>query len=509
MIETSRPWRRLQWFPRGALTAVVVVVVAGGLWLGLTSGTADQGASTIAQPSVSGPGSSGGPASAAASATVASSGASRKREFQRIDGFGSSERTFGDPHVFEPDGVPPMSVAQQDAVLTALYVDLGLTRVRPAQPDTTAGPPPGGIEIADDNADPSAVDRAKFNFEGKRLDDHASLLARAKSRGATVAWNSPLNREAWMGVSPGTDDAAEYAEWLLTQVKRFDERGGRLKYISIANEPSFARNTMSGEFMRDVIKKLGPRLEAERLLVPFVIPDDVRSSDGAAKAATILADRSARRYVGALATHLYDEPLENLAAMRALARRYDLPLWMSEFTLDAMGSMRPRGSSAATPLDWALLMHELLATYDVSAVDYLWGYFGGAKANQTTLITLKGDQSGYDGFSRNKVYYYFGQYSRFVRPGARRVLVTSRGDPVKATAYRRDRTRTIVAINPGDGEATTTMTVPALAGVRRLTQTRTSATEHWAKPRAVSVKGTRVTVTLAPQSVTTLSGPAR
>lgn len=430
--------------------------------------------------------------------------------FQRIDGFGSSARSFSDPHVFDVQGAAPkMSEAQQNAVLDELYVQLGLTRIRPVQPDTAAGPPPVGIETANDNSNPLATDLTAFNFEGRRLDEHTPVVARAKQRGATVAWISPLNREPWMGVSAGTDDVGEYAEWLLAQVRRFSQRGARLDYISVANEPSYSRNTMSGEFIRDVIKSLGPRLKAEGLLVPFVVPDDVRASAGAAQARIVLADPGARRYVGALATHLYDEPLAKLAALRSLAQRYGLPLWMTEFAVGAMASMRPRGSAAPRPVDWALLMHDLLATYDLSAVDYFWGYIGASDAAQGSLIQLNHDGKTYRGFTRTKLFYYFGQYSRFVRPGALRAEMTSTNDRIRASAYCGGRTRTIVAINPGSTAATTTLTAPGLVGVGRLTQTRTGPTEDWATPPAVSVAGRSATVTLPPQSVTTLNGTAR
>ena len=443
-------------------------------------------------------------------AAPASRSTSTASAFQRIQGFGSSSRAFTDPHVFDVQGpAPRMTVAQRGAVLDALYRELGLTRIRPVQPDTAPGPPPVGIEVANDNSNPSVTDPTRFNFGGRRLDDHAAVVAGAKARGASVAWISPLNRDAWMGVAPGTNDVAEYAEWLLAQVRRFRSRGARLDYLSVANEPSYSRNQMSGEFVRDVIKNLGPRLKAEGLLVPFVVPDDVRPSSAAAQASVVLADPVARRYVGALATHLYGEPLETVAAVRSLAQRYKLPLWMSEFALDVMDQIRPRGAPAATPLDWALLMHELLARYDVSAIDYFWGYIGSEGASGSSLLRLEHDGKTYRGFTRTKVFYYVGQYSRFVRPGARRVALTSSNSTVRATAYFRGGTRTIVAINPGAVAATTTFRTAQLAGVRRLNRTRTSGSENWARPSPVWVRGRSVTVTLPPQSVTTLTGTTR
>ena len=304
-----------------------------------------------------------------------------------------------------------------------------------------------------------------------------------------------------MGVATSTD-VAEYAEWLLAQVRRFTQQGAPLDYISVANEPSYSRNAMSGEFIRDVIKNLGPRLKAEGLLVPFVIPDDVRSTRGAAKAATVLADPVARQYVGALAIHLYDEPVSRVTFMSTLAARYDLPLWMTEFSIAAMGTAGLGGE----PIDWTMLMHELLVSYDVAAIDYFWGFIGAGAGS--TLIKLNHNGTTYSGFTREKVYYYFGQYSRFVRPGARRVSVSTSDDRIRISAYYRDDTRVLVAINPGDSSVTTRLTAPDLVGVSSMKPTRTSGTENWAALAPVDVSASGLTATLPARSVTTFSGTA-
>lgn len=46
-----------------------------------------------------------------------------------------------------------------------------------------------------------------------------------------------------------------------------------------------------------------------------------------------MADPAAGSFVGALATHLYDEPITNVSQMKALTGQYVLPLWMTETSL--------------------------------------------------------------------------------------------------------------------------------------------------------------------------------
>lgn len=83
--------------------------------------------------------------------------------FQRMEGFGTSSRVFDDPHTFntlDPATMRARTVlttAQQDAVLDRLYVDLGLTRVHPVNPEVglLTGVNYLGIEPVNDNADPN------------------------------------------------------------------------------------------------------------------------------------------------------------------------------------------------------------------------------------------------------------------------------------------------------------------------------------------------------------------
>lgn len=421
--------------------------------------------------------------------------------YQTMDGFGSSERVFDDPHLFNNfnpatgRALTVMSSAQQDQVLDRLYADLKLTRVRPASPDTATG---AGIEPVNDNNDPNVTDLSKFNFAWKNLDSHVDYIVRAQQRGVTTSFLSPLSRESWMGTTTA-NDVAEYSEWLFAQVKRASDRGVTFPYLSVANEPSYSRNTMSGAFLRDVIKDLGPRLRAAGFNTKFVTPDDVRSSDAAVKAQIILADPGARQYVGALATHLYDEPVINVAQMTTLAQQYQLPLWMTEFTMGAMGTT----GRSQDPFAWASLMQELISDYNVSAVDYLWGYFGEWEGNATTLISLNNTGATYDGYTLNKTYYTTGQFSRFIAPGAVRIKADS-GDPgVETTAYLSDGKLVLVAINSDHANKNISFELNGLPIGLQFTPVRTSALENWAALSPIPTTGSNITTNLLANSITT------
>jgi O-glycosyl hydrolase len=161
------------------------------------------------------------------------------------------------------------------------------------------------------------------------------------------------------------------------------------------------------------------------------------------------------------------------------------------------------------PLDWALLMHDLLATYDISAIDYMWGYFGEYDRGAASLMNLDNNGATYHGYTLNKVYYYTGQYSRFVRPGAQRVSVASSDPRIRVTAYHRGSSRVLVAINPGPSPVHATLDAADLQGVSSMSTTRTSSSENWARLARVPLSGTKVRVTLPAKSVTTFAGVAK
>lgn len=417
--------------------------------------------------------------------------------FQTMQGFGSSERVFDDPHVFENfnsatgRSLTTLTTAQQDEVLDRLYVDLALTRVRPA---TEAA-----IETANDNGDPLSTDLAMFNFAWKRNDAHMDYVQRARSRGLRTYFLSPVVLESWM--DPGTDKR-EYVEWAMAVIRRWRDAGVDLPYYSIVNEPGYVRSGIwSGEWLRDVIKLLGAQLRAEGFATMIVTPNDVRSSTGAARTSIILADAQARQYVGALATHLYDEPVSNVAQMKALSDQYGIPLWMTEFSVAAM----PSASLPADALGWGNLMHELIASYNVTAIDYMWGFFGSWENPGTHLVRLNYNGAQYLGYELTKPYYVMGQYSRFVKPGARRIGAASTAAGITVTAYLDGSTVSIVALNTTTSSRTLPFSLSGISGVTSVQAVRTSTGENWVALPTIPASGSAFTAALPANSITTFT----
>lgn len=423
-----------------------------------------------------------------------------KARFQVIDGFGSTQRLFDDPHItetFNPltgRGAVVVPAPEQAKILAALYTELGLTRVRynPRDDAVAAGGFPPGLEPVNDNADPNVTDLTKFDFSWKKNDGHIELVKMELPYGVTTYFASPLTLEDWMTES----NPEEYVEWAMAILRRWRDQGVEMPFYSIVNEPGYPRSgTWSGNYLREVTKLLGAKLRAEGFRTRIVIPDDVSPAEAWRRAAVILADPAARQYVGALAYHLYDDRSDR-DKLKALGETYGIPIWMTEYAF-------------AGPFEWADLVHDEIAEYGASAADIQWGFIGQVSGTNGTLIALTYTGSTYTGFVKTKSFYTMGQFSRFVRPGARRVGVTELVDGLKASAYLNGAEVVIVAITSGaGGQGTTGATTVTfdLQGAPCATTAqgvRTSATEDGRALPPIPVAGNRFEAVLPPGSITT------
>jgi O-glycosyl hydrolase len=404
---------------------------------------------------------------------------------QVMQGFGASHRTWDDPHVSKPHGhaeptvIPPTA---QHEILKQLYTDLGLTRVRP-----TIGP---GIQR------PLIFKLSRFDFSGRKNDDNIAFVKQAMPYGLRTVWLSPIALESWMNER----NPDEYVEWALAVLLRWRQLGVELPFYSPLNEPghSLHKPPLSGQWLTQVVKRLGPRMRAEGLKTMLVIPDDIDPKSAYQRALPVMEDPDARPYVGAVAYHLYGGSAHEQIAIRDLALKYGIPVWMSEYS-------EPSYATYAGALGWARTIHDLITTYGASAVDYLAGFFGGWQEHGAhTLIPIDFKGSTYRAHRLSAAYYLTGQYSRFVRPGDVRVDVRASPDGVLISAFKGPADIVAVLINPTSQARTIDISVLGVPAVGRVQGTRTSPTEQWQDLPGIVVPGTRFGAMLPPQSVTTL-----
>ena len=396
---------------------------------------------------------------------------------QVMQGFGSSERVWTDPHLSNnPQTIVPAAARRQ--ILQLLYTRLGLTRVRP---------------ILDQGVQKERG--SPFAFGGKLADAHVAFVKEARRYGLKTVFPGPVYLEPWMGAG----DVDAYVDWAMAMMERWRSRGVELAYYAPQNEPQVNGN-FAPDFLRRVVIQLGTRLRKAGFKTKLIVPDDENPVDAYRRAAAILADPAARRYVGALAYHIYRVgDTTDIRRLGELASRYGVPVWMTEYS-DTSYANWPGA------LDWAVRVHTLIAEGKVSAVDYFSGFFG-SWAESSTMISITFRDGLYQSISPTPVYWLTGQWSRWVRPGYRRVAVTSESDPVLTSAFTGSRRAVIVSVNRGDSETAVRYSVLGSRLGTTITSTRTSDRERWRTLPPIRSRGSRFTATLPARSVTTFLVP--
>lgn len=391
---------------------------------------------------------------------------------QTIDGFGSSERVWTDPHLANAavTDVPPSG---RVAILNALYRDLGLTRVRP---------------VLDQGVQPKRG--APFSFDGKLADSHVAFVEQARRYGLRTFFPGPVYVEPWMT----EEDVDAYVEWAMAMLRHWRSLGAEPPYYAPQNEP-FINGNFSPAWLKNVVVRLGASLRREGFRTKLVVPDDENPDEAYRRAEAILGDPEARKYVGAVAFHVYKGEPADWPRLHALASRHGLPLWMTEWNRKAYGSW-------PEAFDWAETMHRLLTTGGVSAIDYLWAFFGDWVGGET-MIAIRFDDGTFRGFVRTPVYWITGQWSRFVRPGYRRVGTSSDAGRIPVTAFVGPRRLVVVALNPAESAQQARFVVQSGRQVRGRLVYRTSSVDSWRQLHAPVVRKNAFAARLAPRSVTT------
>jgi O-glycosyl hydrolase len=107
-----------------------------------------------------------------------------------------------------------------------------------------------------------------------------------------------------------------------------------------------------------------------------------------------------------------------------------------------------------------------------------------------------------------KRHYTLGNYSKFIRPGYRRVDVTgTSSSELLLSAYRgTDGTVVVVAINRGATSANLSFSIAGGTAPAVMTPWVTSASDNLAAKTAIAVSGGSFTATLASKTVTTFVG---
>ena len=301
-------------------------------------------------------------------------------------------------------------------------------------------------------------------------------------------WSPPAfmktNNNMLQGGKLKPEFAASWAKYYAKFIKAYENEGVPIWGLTIQNEPMATQRWESciytAEEERDFLKNhLGPTLESEGLGDKKIIVWDHNRDLIFQRASTILNDPEASKYVWGVGFHWYEDwkdgvpmydnvakvyeayPDKNLVFTEGCTEGYDLNRIVNEDPKLAerygKSMIHDFNNGTVAWTDWNILLDET----------------GGPNhVNNLCFAPVHGDTTTGELTFTNS-YYYIGHFSKFIRPGAKRISSVSSSNKLLTTAFvNEEGIAVIVAMNVSDealsytvtlGNKTATLEMPARA----------------------------------------------
>jgi glucosylceramidase len=225
-----------------------------------------------------------------------------------------------------------------------------------------------------------------------------------------------------------------------------------LDYLSLFNEPGVYTKIPYAE-IRELLKNhVGPLFQKEGIKTRIQLSEAPTRENAYENYPIALDDPEARKYVSCLAYHGYDwthpDCYRKIAAIHA--RYPDLPMWMTEVCHaweigeprsmpmprydfedgDLWGNMilSDLEAGASAWIYWNMIVDEKGGPWLVSEVH---GNPEGNAQHPVVVVNRQTHQVSYTG-----LYYYLAHFSKFVRPGDRRVETEGKAEKVRCMAFQ-------------------------------------------------------------------------
>lgn len=346
-----------------------------------------------------------------------------------------------------------------------------------------------------------------FSFGGdERENAQFSLLRQARKRQdvllSSCLWTPP---PAWKS-NQGPDGSGsllaqhyrDLAEYLVGYVEYYEKlRGQPVHVVSLQNRPDRGDFPVGCRYeasqLRDLVKRVGKRFREKRIRTRLMVPEtDWRETLPFLK--TLMDDREVRPLLSHVGVQSSAEPNPGADAVDQLARQHNFNLWQTQFTT-------PAGNSDA--MDDALeLAQTLIADLLRGCRAWLYGAIFATEAQPGRLGLLEGASTG---FRVPKRFRALVQFSRFIPRGAARVFASGGSTPVAAFRNPTERQLVVVLVNAKEEAVDEAIELRGyrLEGIEVF---RTSADENNRAVEPTPKGGSKLHLTLAPRSITTLRG---
>lgn len=315
------------------------------------------------------------------------------------------------------------------------------------------------------------------------------------------------------------DSYGAFADFLTNVVRHFGKEGLHFNYLCPVNEPQWDWSARFGQMNQEgspwhnkdiyrIAVALDSALRAKKLPTRMLLPEAgiltalYDGKDPASRQIQTFYDVCSPYYLGQLSRllpvvsgHSYftdngdAKRIAVRSGLRDTAAKYGVSFWQSEYSLLADGYKE--GKKGRMPaMDCALFLAKVIY-HDLTVANatawQFWNAWEPGSADFDTryyLLALKTNAANTDGdFTITKNLWALGHYSRFIRPGMKR-LVTMRKDGTDGPAAANDvilcaftgkKELVVVAINFTNASQDITLDMPGIKRMKNLKQYTTSA----------------------------------
>lgn len=312
--------------------------------------------------------------------------------------------------------------------------------------------------------DPEDTELKTFSLEREETWLLPMLRAAVRERGDQLSlllspWSPPAFMKTNGEMNHGGKLKSEYrqawADYLVKFIREYEKKGIVISYMTVQNEPEAVQTWDSciytaeeeKEFVRDY---LGPTLEKAGLGHVGILIWDHNKEVAYQRAKGVLEDPGAAKYVYGTAVHWYTG--DHFQSLSLIKERY--PEKEIFFTEGCVEYSRFADSGEVSKAE--MYAHDMIGNLNHGVSVFLdWNLILDAQGGPNHVgnycaapIMSKEDWSG---FEKRLSYYYIGQFSRYIQPGAKRIECSVFSSDAETAAFLNpDNTKTVVLLNRTD-----------------------------------------------------------
>jgi O-glycosyl hydrolase len=341
--------------------------------------------------------------------------------------------------------------------------------------------------------------------------DQFNLLREAQKRNEIIpyscSWSPPPLWKTNLSENDGGELAANHYEDFAYYLGAYIDFYKKLRYLEIPFL-SFQNNPkVSGPFQSCLwnptqtagfLKLVGKQFKGQGIHTQLILPESDWSSL-AGYVDPIMTDPEARQWVSVIAAQSYTGDNKDRSKIKEISKRFNMKLWQTEYALPSAGN--------SAGMDDALRLAEQIFNDLLQAECQAWFYWVPLASppwkGRTAL--LDGDTHS---FKLTKRFWCLAQFSRFISNNSVRIMTS--GGTSQVIAFRNPSYTTIALVLLNRSAEPVQETIQTREwNLERTVAYRTSQEEDCTVVPLPGESGSKLSLTLAPLSVTTFTAQIR